>query len=270
VNKDLCAKIWTVLGAAASLTALNVFVQSQGGMLFTGGYLIEKRPVIASFDAILIVSALLIVVCLVGVRYARLSSGDAWSTRLPIVGDDGKNPVETASWSLRFYQAFFVLAFVVVPASSVIHFNDKVWNVGVVWSDAPGSAMNAIPVKCTMTSAEDGCDAGKISKVFAPTKNGRLWLAETVHAPKQFQLKRDGGTPPPSLAQDFRDHDLSEECRKDSEACRGVQWLHPWSLIGSWFMTALAMISVAFLFRELLVPKRSDARTTTRGNETSR
>ena len=112
MNKDLCAKIWTVLGAAASLTALNVFVQSQGGLLFTGGYLIEKRPVIASFDAILIVSALLIVVCLVGVQYARLSSSDAWSTRLPIVGDDGKSPVEAASWSLRFYQAFFVLAYV--------------------------------------------------------------------------------------------------------------------------------------------------------------
>ncbi len=255
VNKNLCAKAWTFLGAAVSLTALNVFIQSQGGLLFTGGYLIEKRPVIASFDAVFIVSAMLIVVCLAAGKHARLSMSDAWATRLPIIGDDGKDPVETRSWSLRCYQGFFLLVFVLVPAFSLLHFNDKVWNAGVVWkSDTPESAVNAIPVKCTITGAGGGCDGTKISKVLAPGKEGWLWLAETVHDPKEFQLKRNDN-PSPILKSGFQDHDLSAECRKDSEACRGVQWFHPWNLIGMWAVTAIAFAAVGLLLYELFFRK---------------
>jgi hypothetical protein len=232
--------------------ALNVFIQSQGGLLFTGGYLIEKRPIIACFDAIFVVSAMLIALCMIALKHARLSAGNEWTTKLPIVGADEKALVHASSNSLRCYQTFFVVAFVLFPAYSLLHFNDKVWNAGVIWSDAPGGFVLAIPVKCTMNGSTEGCDAAKVSKMFASPRDVRFWLAETVHDPKQFQLGRDVPNSSSVIKDSFKPHDLSAECRKDSESCRGVQWFHPWNLLAMWTATAGAAMAVVVLLLELL------------------
>ena len=226
-------------------------------LLFSGGYLLEKRAIIACYFGIFLVSAFLSATCWAGIHHIKEAGTVPWPKRLPIPGEDSKEPISGNGWNARIYQSIVILIFTIIPVISLFHFNKTVWKHGIIWSDVSDAAINAVPVKCMFFSA-DGCDRAKLEAMQPREAGHRYWLAENVHDPKKWEIKRAGNGPPVWFTDPrfkFGEHDLSEECREKSSKGRGVEWFHPGSVIAMWAFTAFAIGSVAVLLFHLF---RSD------------
>jgi hypothetical protein len=231
-------KIWRVLGAATALLSIVAISQSQGGPVITGAFLIEERPSIASYFFIFILSSFLFVVCTVGVLYAGSVPSPTWSGRLPMVGEDPDHPSARTARSTKIYQGFFIAAFVLLPAYAIGHLNRVVLNQAVVWNEDAGPD-NAVAVKYTFLGGTPDIQA-KAAATFRPKSDGtgpHLWLADRVHDPQRSASETYKTQNP---------RDLSTACAKDRRACRGVDWPHPWPLVGMALFTGASWIAVVW------------------------
>lgn len=255
MNRHVYARVWLYLGGLNALTALNIQIQSQGGLLFSGGYLLEKRQIIACYFGTILIATVLSAVCWCGIFHIAEAGAVPWPKRLPVPGENDKEPISGRGWKAGAYQAFFVFVFTVLPIISLIHFNGKVWKHGAVWSDVKDAAINAVPVKCMFVVADADCDTTKLEVIRPRAPGDRYWLAENVTDPKHWrnpQAEKFYITSSDNRKLQYVPHDLSDGCRENSEKCRGVQWLHPWSIIMMWAFTALGIGSAGTFFFHLV------------------
>ncbi len=129
MDSKALTQIWTAIGVVLVFLTVDTWLLTQGGTALFSAPVLDKRPVCASYYGVLSIAPLLIALSKIGRTFAARSRADAWHARIPVVGLEG---VDTASKEGRRYQCFFLLAFTVLPLFSLVHFNDKVFNVGRV------------------------------------------------------------------------------------------------------------------------------------------
>lgn len=124
-------KLWTAVGAVLAFLTIDTWLLTQGGTSLFDAPVLDDREVPAAYFASLVIGALLALVCNIGRLFAKRSPEDRWYARLPVVWLDD---LDAMSKEGRRYQIFFLAAFVVLPALSLAHFNDKVLGSGRVVS----------------------------------------------------------------------------------------------------------------------------------------
>jgi len=143
-TEHLC-KLWGVLGALLAFYASNAWIISQGGNPIFDVDLIEDGPGVGSLVAIPICGVLTIVVSRIGTTYARQRGTEAWHAKLPVVWLEG---LDTSTQGGRWYQCFFLTAFVIMPSLSLAHFGRKVLDAPV-WlgseTDRSVSTLEIVP-----------------------------------------------------------------------------------------------------------------------------
>ncbi len=139
-------QLWTVLGAVLAFYTLNAWIVSQGGQAIFDVDLIEDRPRVGALVAIPICSALLFTLCRIGTKHAQHIRIQKWHVRLPVVWLEN---LDTSSPEGRWYQRFFLLVYVIIPAAALAHFVGKVIDAPVRRNDALDmnlSPLEIIPV----------------------------------------------------------------------------------------------------------------------------
>ncbi|QFT74866.1 hypothetical protein [Ruegeria sp. THAF33] len=145
MTQEHLRKLWSVLGALLAFYAANAWIVSQGGNPIFDVDLIEDGPGVGSLVALPICAVLTILVSRIGTAYARRSGADAWHAKLPVVWLEG---LDTSTSGGRWHQLFFLTAFIIMPALSLVHFARKVLDAPV-WlrsqTGSPGSAIDTVP-----------------------------------------------------------------------------------------------------------------------------
>jgi hypothetical protein len=237
------------LGALLALYAIGTWIILQGGKSFAEIPGLEgKAPVTSAYQAVLIVGTLLGILSAVGIRYMRTSAVPDEGL-LPIVAIADVGPHDMGSWTMRLYQTFFFLIFLLVPAVALYQLNDAVLERGVLWHDSD-PALGAIVVKNDFswvrgTSNQDRREYGCRNQITRG--DGFVWLGNTrcdfVKAKRLRpfdtsgkSIADDSQSAPPNCARDLavdrsrietcnNATDISEECGSSEHHCRGVQWL---------------------------------------------
>ena len=241
------ARVWSFLGALLALYAAGTWIILQGGKSFAELPGLEGRsPVTSAYEAVIIIGLLLGILSAVGLAYMRKAEGSGEGL-LPVVGIADTAPHRMNSASMFFYQGFFVLIFLVLPADSLYKLNHDVLNDGVLWHSGD-PALGSISVKngfgWTQDNAKEYACSGEVTR---PKDN--TWLAnkrcDIVKANDLKPFKQTGSTTLEDIekateaSECVRDlardklksdtcenvRDISEECEKSERNCRGIQWL---------------------------------------------
>lgn len=122
-------KLWTLIGAVLVFYSLNAWLVGQGVNSVFNATLLDARPRFVSLFAIPICSVLLVLLCHIGIAYARATPTGSWHARIPVVWLDA---VDTKTRAGMIYQGFFVVMFLLVPCAALIHFLQKVASVNLV------------------------------------------------------------------------------------------------------------------------------------------
>jgi hypothetical protein len=130
-------KLWTVVGTILVFYSLNAWLVSQGVNSIFKVALVDSRPRFESLFAIPACSVLLILLCHIGLAYARAVSADFWHARMPVVWLDD---LDTGTLNGKLYQGFFAVVFLLVPGAALIHFLQKVASTNLV---RDGQTLNA-------------------------------------------------------------------------------------------------------------------------------
>jgi hypothetical protein len=267
------ARVWSFLGSLLALYAAGTWIILQGGKSFAELPGLEGRaPVTSAYEAVLIIGLLLGIVSVVGLLYMRKTGGRGESL-LPVVGIADTGPHAMNSASMRVYQAFFVLIFLVLPAAALYKLNHDVIKDGVFWHDGD-PALSSISFKngfgWTQENAKEyGC-SGEVMRADDFT-----WLAnrrcDIVKANDLKPFKKTGLSPLENIEKAtnasncVRDlandglktntcenvRDISEECEKSERHCRGIQWFPFLSPFAQVALTAFGWGMVAWLLLEL-------------------
>lgn len=112
------SKLWTVVGLASLLYALNSWVSTQGGAEIFDAKLLTSGRVPIALTAIPICSVLLALAAAIGTVYAQRASG-SWHARIPIVGFE---TLDTGSAEGRWYQAATLVGLTLLPLAALVHF----------------------------------------------------------------------------------------------------------------------------------------------------
>jgi hypothetical protein len=118
---------------------MNSWLVSQGGSEVFGLKLVVASKVPAAVVAIPVCSVLLLIVSLVGLRYARLT-GIAWHAKIPVVGFE---TLDTNSKDGRVYQAAMLFLLCILPCAALVHFWDVMLGAKIV-STAPPAVIDSI------------------------------------------------------------------------------------------------------------------------------
>lgn len=122
-------QIWTALGALLVYYTLSAWSAGQGGPpLFSAIFYPEAARIEALF-ALIICSALLVLLTATGAAYAVAVGKVDWASRLPVVWLEGLN---TGVLSGKVYQGLFLLAFVFLPIAGLYHFLDRFSGASVI------------------------------------------------------------------------------------------------------------------------------------------
>jgi len=290
--------VWSYLGALLALYAAGTWLILQGGKSFAELPGLEGRaPVTSAYEAVLVIGLLLGILSAVGIRHMRKSHGDGLGL-LPVVAIADLGPHDMSSWTMRLYQGFFVLVFLLLPAAALYELNDDVLERGVLWHDTD-PALGAIAIKNAFawtrgTSDQDAkeyacrkevtraagftwfanmrCDIVKANRLKPFDEKGTS-TAENVDAspqscPHDLAMSR--------INSDKCDNakDLSEECESSARHCYGMQWLPIVSPLAQAALTLFGWGMFGWLIVELSYRKvyshlRKDATAVPRGNETA-
>jgi hypothetical protein len=287
-------RVWSYLGALLALYATGTWIILQGGKSFADVPGLEGRaPVTSAFEAVGIIGLLLGILCGVGIRHMRQAQA-AGKPLLPVVAIAELGPHEMRSWSMRLYQGFFVLAFLVLPAAAIYKLNNDVLERGVLWHNGD-PALGGITLKNAFaltrgTSEQDAkeyacrnevtreegytwlanmrCDIVKANRL-KPFDEGVKTIAENIEdATKAPICVRDLARSRGDADKCENVTDISEECETSERNCRGIQWLPSVSLLGQatltlfgwgmflWFIVELSYRKVSFLLgkKESVLP----------------
>jgi hypothetical protein len=243
------ARVWAILGALLAIYATGTWIILQGGKYFTEMPGLEGRaPVTSAYQAVLIIGVLLGVLSAVGLQYMRTTKS-VRETLLPVVAIDNIGPHEIRSWSMRLYQSFFFIIFLIVPAVSLYQLNMAVLQRGVLWhQDDP--ALGGIALKNAFditrgTSDQDKKEHACVNEVTR--SDGFVWLSNTrcdvVKANRLKPFEKSGKSivenaesSAPTCTRELaitrskidaceNTRDMSEECERSERHCRGMQWL---------------------------------------------
>lgn len=166
MDASTLAKLWTALGAILAYYSANAWLQDRGAGLLFKALLIDNRLVPNAYFSVIIIGLLLTVTSILGVAYARLHPSANWAGRVPIVF---VKRLDFDSRAARTYQAAILFAFVVLPATCLVHMCNQLYKYGALFPDA------------TVTRAtSDACPSGV---QFSRTK---------ACAPEAFRLKGSG------------------------------------------------------------------------------
>ena len=241
------ARVWSFLGALLALYAVGTWIILQGGKSFAELPGLEGRsPVTSAYEAVIIIGLLLGILSAVGLAYIRKAEGSDEGL-LPIVGIADTAPHRMHSVSMFFYQGFFVLIFLLVPAASLYKLNHDVLSDGVLWHSGD-PALGSISVRNAFSLTQDNAIeyacSGEVTREV-----GYTWLAnkrcDIVKANDLKPFKQTGSTTEEDIgkateaSECVRDLargrlktdtcknvlDISEECEKSERNCRGIQWL---------------------------------------------
>lgn len=136
MNAAHLTRLWTAVGLLLLFYALNSWIAGQGGQPILDAKLIVNEPVTSALIALVICPPLLVVLCWVGILFARLpDTGTGWHQRLPVIGLPG---LLTGSIEGRLYQAFFLLVMIGLPCAALIYFLTQVLSARVF--QQPGGA----------------------------------------------------------------------------------------------------------------------------------
>jgi hypothetical protein len=133
-------KVWTAAGLALLYYAMNSWLVSQGGSEVFGLKLVVASRVPAAVVAIPVCTFLLLIVSLVGLRYARLT-GIAWHAKIPVVGFETLN---TGSKDGRVYQAAMLFLLCILPFAAIAHFWDVMLSAKIVSTATPPAVIESI------------------------------------------------------------------------------------------------------------------------------
>lgn len=122
--------LWASLGLFLVYYAVNSYIRTQGGEPILDAKLVVSGRTPAAVVGIVVCSVTLLLVALVGRRYARHPrSGHEWHRRLPVVGLKGLN---TGSTDGQVYQAASLVVFLGLPLIALVHFWRVMLNSPVV------------------------------------------------------------------------------------------------------------------------------------------
>jgi hypothetical protein len=170
---------------------------------------------------------------------------------LPVVAIADLGPHDVTSWSMRAYQAFFVLIFLILPAISLYKLNHDVIVDGVLWHDGdPALGSIAFKNAFAWTRGTEDRDAKEYDcrqevmrgKDYTWIANKRCDIVKAnsrkpldkaeIGANQKIEEVKSGPICIRELAKGRFDTDkceqaidVSEECEKSERHCRGIQWL---------------------------------------------
>lgn len=129
MSQDHLCALWIAVGVLLVSYTLSAWVASAGGD-WANSILIEDKPVGRELVAYFVCAALLALQLCIGVLYAQRSAAKKWHARIPIVATSvlRMQGLETGSVEGRLYQSFFLVSFIFVPLSGLVHFWRKVKN----------------------------------------------------------------------------------------------------------------------------------------------
>ena len=222
------ARVWSFLGALLALYAAGTWIILQGGKSFAELPGLEGRsPVTSAYEAVIIIGLLLGILSAAGLAYMRKAEGSGEGL-LPVVGIADTAPHRMNSASMRFYQGFFVLIFLVLPAVSLYKLNHDVLDDGVLWHSGD-PALGSISFKSAFGWTQDnakeyGC-SGEVTREI-----GYTWLAnkrcDIVKANDLKPFKQTGST----TLEDIEKATKASECVRDlardrlkSDPCENVR-----------------------------------------------
>jgi hypothetical protein len=271
------ARVWSFMGSLLALYAAGTWIILQGGKSFAELPGLEGRaPVTSAYEAVLIIGLLLGLLSAVGLTYMRKSRGTGQGP-LPVVGIGDIGPHDMNSASMRFYQAFFVLIFLFLPAIALFKLNHDVIKDGVLWHDGD-PALGSISFKNTFGwTREDASEYACRREVTRP--NDYTWLAnrrcDILKANNLRPFNKAGMstnenlekiTTAPACVHDLakgrvntdtcdNTRDISEECEKSERNCRGIQWLPFLSPLAQAALTLFGWAMFVWLVVELSYQK---------------
>jgi hypothetical protein len=267
------ARVWSVLGALLGIYSTGTWIILQGGKSFADIPGLDGRaPVTSAYQAILMIGVLLSALCAAGIQHIRTIE-TARDPLLPIVaiGDVGPHTLNT--WSMRFYQGFFFVFFVLIPALSLYQLNISLFQRGILWHEGD-PALGSILLKngYTLTAGTTNQDREeKACRNNVKRAQGFLWLSNMRCDPvKAKQLKpfsdtgksirEDADSSPPNCVRSIaisnansssckNARDISELCEENERRCRGIQWFP----LGSPLLLATATVCGWFMFGLLAI-----------------
>lgn len=125
MNTAATTKIWTTLGLALAYFSLAAWTSSQGADFGIPGLALKDyKGFPATIFGILVGVVNVVFLVYVGRHFMRSVVGQVWSMRIPIAFS---LDIDCASTIGKAYQAFFLVAFLVVPLCAQIHFIAKFW-----------------------------------------------------------------------------------------------------------------------------------------------
>jgi hypothetical protein len=249
VSRSGLSRVWSVLGALLALYAIGTWIIVQGGKSFAEIPGLDGRAqVVSAYEATLAVGILLGVLSAVGIQYMR-KPAKRGETLLPVVAIADLGPHQARSWSMRLYQAFFVLVFLLIPAAALLQLNGIILDRGVLWHQGD-AALGSIALKnaFALTRGSSDQDAKEYACRDEVTRvEGFVWLANMrcdIAKDNQLQPFDKAGRSLPENAQSVKSsctrdlalprstpeacrsvRDISEYCEASERRCRGMQWL---------------------------------------------
>lgn len=163
-------QIWTVLGTLLVYYTLSAWSISQGGQALFRDILFPKAARIESLFALIICSALLVLLSLTGAAYASNVGRVNWAARLPVVRLEG---LDTSMLSGKIYQCTFLLVFIFMPLAGLVHFFRRFAEALVIDHDGkegpfrPFCLLNCPSLQFERYVVGDGLDQGNILKKVA-------------------------------------------------------------------------------------------------------
>lgn len=155
-------KVWTAAGLALLYYAMNSWLVSQGGSEVFGLKLVVASRVPAAMVAIPVCAILLLIVSLVGLRYAKLT-GIAWHEKIPVVGFETLN---SGSKDGRVYQAAMLFFICIIPTAAIVHFWDVMLGAKIVSTAKPPAVIESI---WQWTPFGQWSDPARICTIFRDT-----------------------------------------------------------------------------------------------------
>ena len=249
MSRSGLSRVWSVLGALLALYAIGTWIIVQGGKSFAEIPGLDGRAqVVSAYQAALAVGILLGILSAVGIQYMRKPAKKG-ETLLPVVAIADLGPHQARSWSMRLYQGFFFLVFLLIPAAALLQLNQIVLDRGILWHQGD-AALGSIAVKnafaLTRGSSDQDvkehacqddvmraegfvwlanmrCDIAKDNQLQPFDKVGRSLLENAQSAKSSCTRELAIPRSTPEACKSVRD--ISEQCEASERRCRGMQWL---------------------------------------------
>jgi hypothetical protein len=222
VSPGALGRIWGVVGLFLAVYTFNAWSLSQGGPALGSVLLLDPRPTIACYYAIVVISISLVVLNAAGALHATKVDG-GWVDRLPLVGfsPEVSATIDRDTASVKVYQAACFIIMVLLPSVALLRMCDEVMSEGVVWNrEVPSTAHHNLgPIDLLPWRLEDRLRPS----FFSPNAEGHepnLRLANTVEdATHAASCENRRKCPAPG-----RSEAVTSACRQDRKQCNGVTW----------------------------------------------